>query len=100
MSDSKDPEAEVIARALKDPAFRKKLIADPTGTLRTAGVEVPEGVSVQVLEESPTRVYLVLPAPVDENEMIESDLEEVTGGVAESRCKPSCNLSAVCGATR
>jgi hypothetical protein len=82
MSRTKDAESRVVAKALSDPIFRKKLIADPTGTLRGAGIDVPAGVSVQVVEETATSVYLVLPAPVDESEILERDLQAVAGGVA------------------
>jgi hypothetical protein len=36
----------VIARALKDRAFKARLLADPTATLKEAGLAIPEGTKV------------------------------------------------------
>jgi hypothetical protein len=68
----------VIGQAMSDPAFRKRLLADPAGTLRRAGVDVPEGVTFQVMEDTATTVHLVLPSMADELQF--SDLDAVAGG--------------------
>jgi hypothetical protein len=58
----REREGQLFARAAKDAAFRWALVADPTGTLeRELGMTVPAGVTISVLEETPTRRYLVLP---------------------------------------
>jgi hypothetical protein len=54
--------AKVIARAWREPAFKAKLIADPRATLKEAGVAVPAGVTVKVVENTDTHFHLVLPA--------------------------------------
>jgi hypothetical protein len=45
MSSTAGPEARIIGQALSDANFRRKLLADPVQTLRSEGVEVPDGVS-------------------------------------------------------
>ncbi len=55
--------ADIHARALTDADFKAALIADPASVLREAGVEVPEGTSIVVVENSPSTNYLVLPDP-------------------------------------
>ena len=40
---------KIIAKAWRDPAFKAKLLADPQGTLRQAGVSIPAGVTVKVV---------------------------------------------------
>jgi hypothetical protein len=78
----RDSEARLIDRAWKDEAFRRALIEDPKGTLeRELQVKVPEGVSLTVLEETPTQRYLVLPpAPrQDGGELSDAELEAVAG---------------------
>jgi hypothetical protein len=76
-------EAALIERATKDEAFRRALIADPTGTLeREIGAKAPEGFSLTVVEETPEHRYLVLPpAPRGEGgELSDAELESVAGG--------------------
>jgi Nitrile hydratase, alpha chain len=80
MSDRADVEARIIGQAMSDANFRKKLLADPVGTLRGAGVDVPEGVSVQVVQDTATLVHMVLPAPVGDSEISDSDLDMVSAG--------------------
>ena len=52
---------KIIAKAWRDPAFKAKLIADPQATLKQAGVPVPAGVTVKVVENTDTHFHLVLP---------------------------------------
>jgi hypothetical protein len=64
---------------MSDPAFRMRLLADPAGTLRGVGVAVPEGVTIEVVEDTATRVHLVLPNPIG-GSVTEAELERVVGG--------------------
>jgi hypothetical protein len=75
-------EAELVERAWRDEAFRRALAADPTGTLqRELAVSVPEGISLTVLEETPTSRYLVLPPrPPGGGELSDGELDAVAGG--------------------
>ena len=78
-----DLEAQVIDRAMKDDTFRQELLRDPKGVFaRELGMNMPEHITVQVLEESPSTVYLVLPAPVSGvgAQMSDAELENVAGG--------------------
>ncbi len=53
--------AEVVDRAVTDPAFRQQLLSAPAATLRSAGIEVPAGLEVRVVENTHGLSYLVLP---------------------------------------
>jgi hypothetical protein len=57
----------VTAKAL-DPSdagvqFKADLIAYPNDELTKAGLEIPDGVTVKIVENTATTIYLVLPAP-------------------------------------
>jgi hypothetical protein len=80
MTDNADAEARVIGQAMSDANFCKKLLADPVRTLKDAGVEVPEGVAVRVVEDTAKLVHVVLPAVDTDGAIAEKDLEAVSGG--------------------
>jgi hypothetical protein len=73
----------LIAKASRDEAFRKQLIENPRGAIASAlGIRVPADVTVEVLEETPRTLYLVLPVTIHAaEELSEKDLELVAGGV-------------------
>jgi hypothetical protein len=58
----------VIARCWTDETYKSELLADPVKVLAAAGITVPAGTSVKVLEDTPTVNYLVIPPkPTDFN---------------------------------
>ena len=55
---------EIIAKAVKDEAFREQLLKNPKGAIhKEFGIDFPEGVTIRVHENSPTVINLVLPEP-------------------------------------
>ncbi|HEX2076915.1 MAG TPA: NHLP leader peptide family RiPP precursor [Longimicrobium sp.] len=53
--------AEVVDRATFDPAFRQQLLSAPAATLQGAGIEVPDGLEVRVVENTGRVRHIVLP---------------------------------------
>jgi hypothetical protein len=84
MKQRKQFEQQIIGKAMKDPDFRKKLVEDPkTAFEEETGMMIPEGITVNVMEEEPGTVYLVLPfvyRESTEGELTVKDLEMVSGG--------------------
>jgi len=73
---------KIIEMAQKDPAFKQKLLDDPKGATQEAlGVTVPESIELEVLQETPTKLYLVLPADEEDVELSDAALAQVAGGV-------------------
>jgi hypothetical protein len=50
----------LITRAWTDAAFKARLLADPTTVLTEAGLDVPPGKRIAVLEPNPETTYLML----------------------------------------
>ncbi len=77
-----DFEREIVKMAVADKNFRDQLIADPKKALKASvGFEAPPNVNIQVLQEDPTKMYLVLPLEAGKDqELGDADLDAVAGG--------------------
>jgi hypothetical protein len=78
-----DVERSIVERATTDSAFRQQLVSNPRGTLESElGVSLPSGVNVNVVEESASDYYLVLPAAGASagSELSDEELGAVAGG--------------------
>lgn len=77
----------VIAKAWADAEFKSALLADPRAALKAQGIEVPEGVKVNVVEDTDNVIHLVLPKPPDMPLLEESlDPLEVLDRCGGCRC--------------
>lgn len=72
----------VLSRAAVDSVFRRRLLEEPRGALRSAfGIELPGDFRVKFIEKgADLDVLLVLPDPRPGEELSEDELEEVAGG--------------------
>ena len=52
----------IFRKAESDAAFRSRLEAEPTATLRAEGMLVPPGMEVRIVTNTPQLMHLVLPA--------------------------------------
>ena len=68
----------LISKAVNDSEFRSSLVADPKSAINAElGLDIPDGVSVSVYEDSATAVHLVLPP---NTQLSNETLEEIAGG--------------------
>ena len=72
--------AELKAKSLEDVEFRKKLIDNPKGVLKDAGVDIPEGGEIKFVENTANVNYIVLPYAPKSGKLSDDDLEAVAGG--------------------
>ncbi len=72
--------AELLARTLTDDDFRKRLLADPEGTLRAEGFSLPPEIRVKVVENSADLIHIVLPAK--QEALSDEELDKVTAGAS------------------
>jgi hypothetical protein len=55
-------EQRIVGRALAEPEFRARLLANPREAMsEELGFAVPEGLEIDVVEERPGRLAIVLP---------------------------------------
>ena len=73
--------AKAIARAWSDADYKSRLLNDTNAALAEAGVEVPAGTTVKVVENTADTMHLALPiAPDVAGEVSADDLERIAGG--------------------
>jgi len=58
---ARGPFGQLVLKAARDPQLKKKLIENPEVTLAEAGVKLPKGYKVTVLENSDQVIHIVLP---------------------------------------
>jgi hypothetical protein len=77
-------EVEIVTKAQKDEGFRKRLLSDPNGAIRSLGYTLADTTQWHVLEETGGNLFLVLPRPEHKlaaGGTIDDDaLEAVAGG--------------------
>lgn len=75
---------DLVLKARHDAQFRARLKADPVAVVEEVlGLSWPAGVTLDVIEETPQRCVLVLPAvfaPANDDELSDDDLERVAAG--------------------
>jgi hypothetical protein len=74
----RDLEARIVARAWADESFRSRLKADPRAAVaEETGIAVPESISIEVLEETSEKAYLVIPS---DRAAVSDESLDVAGG--------------------
>ena len=76
----RDPRLSPLNWASRDPVFTERLKADPKAALRDMGMEVADAMSVEIVQNTTTRAYLVLPARLEEAELSPDVLQRVSDG--------------------
>jgi hypothetical protein len=90
LSKRQEIEQKIILKAQEDAGFKQELIENPKAAIqKVLGLEVPPAIDVQVLEESPTKLYLVLPVNPGAVELPDDVLDKVSGGPCATMCS-SC----------
>ena len=76
----RDPRLSPLDWASRDPVFTERLKADPKAALRDMGMEVADAMSVEMVQNTTTQAYLVLPARPAEAELSTDILRRVSDG--------------------
>ena len=71
----------IITKCWADPEFKRRLLAEPIKTLRAEGVSVPDGIKVNVVENTAAEfTFVILPEP---SELSEEALDGISGGAGK-----------------
>ena len=78
MNDQAKQYQQIIAKCWADEAFKQQLMADPAATLKQEGIDVPEGVTFNVFENTESVAHVVIPQrPLD---LTEEHMQVAQGG--------------------
>jgi hypothetical protein len=81
--------SQLIAKCWADEDFKQTLLADPAAALKAAGVELPAGTTVKIVENTDKVFHLAIPAkPTD---LSDDDLDQIAGGTIS--CSQCCCCS-------
>lgn len=70
---------KIVTRCWQDEEFKKSLLADPRAILEAEGVDVPEGITIKVVEDTAQVRHFVIPCKVQG--LAEGELNWLSGGV-------------------
>jgi hypothetical protein len=70
---------EIIAKAWKDPTFKKRLLDNPKDTLEECGYFFPENFTVKAIEDSAQSYTFVVPtSPANMKELSEEEMMDLS----------------------
>ena len=82
MTDETNKMNTLIAACWKDDALKQRFLSDPHAVLAEHGMDVPEGMNVNVVENTDNTVHVTLPAaPVELADLSDEELENAAGGI-------------------
>lgn len=88
MTDQTQQYQQIIAKCWADEAFKQQLIADPAGTLKQEGMDIPAGMVINVVENTSNVFHLVIP-PCS-GDLSDECLDAVAGGSGHWWLVPPC----------
>jgi hypothetical protein len=81
MTEERNALTDLFAACWKDDALKARFMADPKAVLAERGIKMPDGIDVNVVENSDNTVHITLPMPPDGHaEMTMDDLSQAAGG--------------------
>ena len=81
MTDETNKMNTLIAACWKDDALKQRFLSDPHAVLAEHGMDVPEGINVNVVENTDNTVHVTLPAaPEGHANLSDEELGNAAGG--------------------
>ena len=81
MTEQRDQLADLFAACWKDETLKQRFMSDPKAVLAEYGMDVPDGIDVNVVENTDTTVHITMPAPPSGGMALSDDeLSNAAGG--------------------
>ncbi|MEE2907116.1 MAG: NHLP leader peptide family RiPP precursor [Planctomycetota bacterium] len=89
MTEQRNALAQLFAACWKDEALKARFMSDPKAVLSEYGIDVPDGINVNVVENTGNTVHITLPqAPAGAGELTDEEMTNAAGG-SDMMCNPS-----------
>ena len=97
MTEERNGLTDLFAACWKDDALKARFLADPKAVLAEHGIKMPDGIDVNVVENSDNAVHITLPkAPDGLASLSDEELSKAAGGTHQPSDCPSHNLQTCC----
>ena len=81
MTEERNKLAALFAACWKDEALKARFQSDPKAVLAEYGIDVPDGINANVVENTDNTVHITMPqAPDGAGELSDEELANVAGG--------------------
>ena len=81
MTEQRNKLADLFAACWKDEALKQRFMNDPKAVLAEYGMDVPDGMAVNVVENTDNTVHITMPAPPSGClDLSDDELSNVAGG--------------------
>ena len=85
MTEQRNAMAELFAACWKDEALKARFMSDPKAVLAERGIDVPDNIDVNVVENSDNTVHITMPkAPDGAVDLSDEELASAAAGVCMS----------------
>ena len=103
MTEQRNQLADLFAACWKDEALKQRFMNDPKAVLAEYGMVVPDGMAVNVVENTENTVHITMPPPPsDSMDLSDEELSNAAGGndpfggscydvVKTPNTKPTCD---------
>ena len=99
MTEQRNQLADLFAACWKDETLKQRFMSDPKAVLAEYGMDVPDGMDVNVVENTDTTVHITMPTPPsDRMDLSDDELSNAAGGSKAPACCPASAGMASCGA--
>ena len=81
MTEQRTKLAELIAACWRDEAIKARFISEPKNIMKEHGMDVPDGIEINVVENADDCVHITLPAPpAGHMNLSDEELSNAAGG--------------------
>ena len=91
MTEHRKKLAALFAACWKDEALKARFLSDPKAVLAEYGIDVPDGIDVNVVENTDNTVHITMPmAPAGAGELSDEELTNAAGGKSNGNQGYTC----------